>query len=320
MPYVLRRAIEAFVMLFGASIGIFFLIRLLPGDPAQYRAGVDATPQQLQAVRQEMGLDQPIFVQYGKWLGDVLKFNFGKSLVSGIPVRDLVLQRLPDTIELAVAAMLIVVALGGALGLIAGLRAGTWIDKGIGVLNSVLLSVPSFWVSILFVLLFSLTLSWFPSGGQASTGASLGSRLHFLALPAISLALGEVPTIARFLRSGVLDVLHEDFVLLARAKGMPSRIVLFRHLLRNALLPVVTVAGLMIGSLLGGVVVVETVFSWPGLGTLILTSIEQRDYSVVQAALLLVVVIFVVVNFVVDLLYGMIDPRVRVGRDRRALR
>jgi peptide/nickel transport system permease protein len=320
MRYVLRRAVEAFVMLFGASIGIFFLIRLLPGDPAQYRAGVDATPQQLQAVRQEMGLNQPIYVQYGKWAADAVRLNFGKSLVSDIPVRELVLQRLPDTIELALAAMAIVVVLGGVLGLIAGLKAGSWIDKSIGVLNSVLLSVPSFWVSILLVLVFSLTLSWFPSGGQAPVGASLGSRLHFLALPAISLALGEVPTIARFLRSGVLDVLREDFVLLARAKGMPPRIVLFRHLLRNALLPVVTVAGLMIGSLLGGVVIVETVFSWPGLGTLVLTSIEQRDYSVVQSALLLVVVIFVVVNFFVDLVYGVIDPRVRVGRDRRAMR
>ena len=311
--YSARRILQTIPVLFGVSVIIFTMLRLVPGDPAIYVAGPEATPQVLAAVRHRMGLDQPIPVQYGLWLVQALQGDFGRSFVNGIPVTQLVWQRVPATLELALGGMLFTLLIGFPLGILAAIRRDTFWDHLVAAMSATGLGVPVYWLGILMIMLFALSLGWLPPGGRTEFRDGLVPALTSLLLPTFCLGVSHAPILTRFLRSSILDVLHEDYVRTARAKGLPSGPIMRRHVLTNALIPVVTVLGIVFGRLLGGVVITEAVFSWPGMGSMIITAIGNRDYSLVQATILLVVVAFIVINLLVDLVYGWLDPRLRLG-------
>jgi peptide/nickel transport system permease protein len=311
--YAARRMLQTVPVLFGVSVIVFTMLRLVPGDPAIYVAGPEATPQVLAAVRHRMGLDQPVPVQYGLWLFQALQGDFGRSFVNGIPVTQLVWQRVPATLELAAGGMLFTLLLGFPLGILAAVRRDTIWDYLVAAFSATSLGIPVYWLGILMIMLFALGLGWLPPGGRTEFRDGLVPALTSMFLPTFCLGLAHAPILTRFLRSSILDVLHEDYVRTARAKGLPNDPILRRHVLTNALIPVVTVLGIVFGRLLGGVVITEAVFAWPGMGSMIITAIGNRDYSLVQATILLVVVAFIGINLLVDLVYGFLDPRLRLG-------
>ena len=303
--YVLRRLGFSVFVLWGAVTIVFAAIRLAPGDPAQLMLGTDASAQDVAALRQRLGLDQPLPVQYGRYLLDALRLDFGSSLRLDQPALQAVGERLGATGRLALTAMALAVLISFPLGIAAALRPGSIVDGVVSVLSLLGQSVPSFWLGIMFILLFARQLRLLPSGGAETW--------QHLVMPALTLALPLVGVLTRLVRSGLLDVLHEDYIRTARAKGLAPRSVVTRHALLNMLIPVITLIGLQLGHLLGGAVIVETVFAWPGVGRLLVEAITNRDYPLVQAAILLVTSGFILINFLVDLSYGYLDPRVRLG-------
>lgn len=304
--YLIRRLLFSVFVLWGAITIVFLVLRLVPSDPARLILGSDATEQEIAQLRAQMGLDRPLVVQYAGYLTDVAQFDFGESYRYHRGAIALVVERFPLTFQLAVAAMVIALALGVSLGIVAALRVNRLADRLVSVFALLSQSMPSFWIGIVFILVFARQLQVLPSGGHGG--------FDRLILPACTLALPFLAMLIRLTRSGLLDVVHENYIQTARAKGLPERIVIFKHAVRNALIPIVTVAGLEFGQLLGGAVIVETVFSWPGAGRLLIDSISARDYNVVQAAILFIAAGFVLINLVVDILYGYLDPRVRLGR------
>ncbi len=303
--YLLARLVHSVFVLWGALTVVFVVVRAVPGDPAQLMVGSQGTQQDVEALRQRLGLDQPLGVQYVSYLGQVVRLNFGPSLRLDQPAAQAVAERVPATGLLAVTAMLVAVVVSLPLGILAALGHRTPIDRLISVVSLLGQSVPNFWLGIMFILVFARALQWLPSAG-------IGTWQQVV-LPAATLALLLVGLLTRLVRSGLLEVLHDDYVRTARAKGLPPRTVLARHALPNALIPVITVAGLQFGQLLAGAVIVETVFAWPGVGRLLVDAISNRDYPVVQAAILLVTAGFIVVNLLVDLSYAYLDPRIRYG-------
>jgi peptide/nickel transport system permease protein len=314
--FIVRRILQAIPVVFLASVGVFLLLHLLPGDPAMMLAGTDTTPETLEAIRQDLGLNEPLPVQYWIWLQHVLRGDLGKSILSKIPVSQLMMQRAPATLELALAGEILTVLIGIPLGVIAAVKQRTKVDLGITSFISLGLAVPNFWLGILLIILFAVTLGWMPPGGRGDFSRDPLTALKFIALPAITLALPAAMNLSRLTKASVLEVLYEDYVRTARAKGLSARIVTIRHVLRNALIPVLTAVGLEFGRLLGGSIIVESVFAWPGLGTLMLTAIGNRDYVIVQAGLLMLVMIFITVNLLTDLAYGFLDPRIRLAGGR----
>lgn len=312
LAFLIRRFLEAIPVVFLATVVIFLGMRLIPGDPALVLAGQDATPETLAAIRQENGLDKPLPVQYAVWLNNAIHADFGVSFFTHTPVATLLAQRAPATVELGVAAMLLTILLSIPTGVIAAVRNRGPVDWFVSSFNGLAVAVPGFWLGILAILLFSLALGWLPPGGRGDPLRDPGLELKFLLLPAVTLALPGVAAVSRLVKSSMLEVLHDDYVRTARAKGVAEKGVVLTHALRNALVPVVTLLGLQFGRLLGGAVVTESVFSWPGLGRLIRDSISNRDYAVVQATLLLLVVTFIVINLLTDVLYGILDPRIRL--------
>ena len=312
--YILRRLVEAVPTLLLTTVLIFSILHLVPGDPAAVLAGSDAPPEVIEALRREMGLDRSLPVQYVLWLGRVLRGDLGVSYVSKFPVWTLILRRLPATLELTVAGLTVGVLLGMPAGILAAIRRGRLPDLLVASGNALFLSVPNFWIGITLLLAFALALNWLPPSGRVPLLVSPLVALRFLALPALTLGMHIAAVFARFSRTAILEVLSQPFIRTARAKGLRERAVILRHAFRNALLPVLTILGLQAGYLLGGAVVVESVFAWPGLGRLILESIGNRDYTTVQGTLLVFVAMFVLVNLLTDLAYGWADPRVRVGR------
>jgi len=304
--YLVRRILFAVFVLWGAVTIVFLVLRLVPGDPAQLILGSDATQEELAQLREQMGLDRPLVVQYGKYLADVAQLDFGDSYRYHRDAMGLVLDRFPATLQLAAVAMVIGLVLGISLGVVAALRVNRFADRVVSVFALLSQSMPSFWIGIVFILVFARQLHWLASGGQGGFDRMI--------LPGITLALPFVAILIRLTRSGLLDVVHENYIQTARAKGLSERVVIFPHAIRNALIPIVTVAGLEFGKLLGGAVIVETVFAWPGAGRLLIDSISARDYNVVQAAILLIAAGFVLINLIVDVLYGYLDPRIRLGR------
>lgn len=303
--YLTRRLAFSVFVLWGAVTVVFAVLRLVPGDPASLLLGSDATPAEVAALRTQMGLDQPLLLQYGQYLSDVARLDFGLSYRLQQDSMALVLQRLPATFELAVVALSLALLVGLPLGVVAALRAHRIPDRLISVFSLLSQSTPSFWLGIVFILIFARYLKVLPSGGT-------GSPAH-LVLPAVTLALPFLAILVRLTRSGLLEVLGENYLDTARSKGLRERVVVFPHAIRNALIPIITVVGLQFGALLGGTVIIETVFAWPGVGRLLIDSISQRDYGVVQAAVLLIAAVFVGINLVVDVLYGYLDPRVRLA-------
>jgi peptide/nickel transport system permease protein len=309
--YLAERLVQLVAVLFFLSVLVFTIVRLIPGDPAAVMLGTEATPQAIAQIRREMGLDVPIPLQYLKWLQNVLRGNFGTSWVSKKPALELILGALPVTLHLVGAAFLIALVIALPAGIFAALRPRSWLDSGSTTFALVGISMPSFWLGIMLVLLFALYLRWLPPSGYLPFSADPVSAVRATLLPAVTLGVALAAPLTRFLRSGMLDVLALDYVRTARAKGVPERGVIARHALKNALLSVVTVLGLQLGALLGGSIVIEQVFGWPGIGRLSLAAIQQRDYGVVQGVVLFVSTGFVLVNFLVDLVYLWLDPRIR---------
>lgn len=300
--YVLRRLLFALIALFAVSVITFAAVRA-SGDATYLLVGMDASQDDIAAVRAKYGLDKPLLSQYTTYVGHVLRGDFGTSIKYGVPALDLVLSRLPHSIVLALTGFALALLVGVPLGIQAAVRRGTAADYGATAFALVGQAMPGFWVGTMLQLLFAVSLGWLPSGG--------GGTLWHLVLPAVTVSWFSMAAFARLTRNSMLDVLDADFVKFARVKGNTEASVIWRHAFRNAALPLVTFAGLNLGTLLGGAVVVESVFAWPGVGQLMIASIGSRDYPVVQAAVIVTAALFLLVNFVVDLLYGVLDPRIR---------
>jgi ABC-type dipeptide/oligopeptide/nickel transport system permease component len=303
--YIARRLIFSVFVLWGALTVVFLAVRAVPGDPAQMMLGTDATAADVEALREKLGLNRPLVVQYASYMLQTLRLDLGESLRMAQPVVGLVAERLPATGKLALTAILIAVLISFPLGIVAAIRPGGLLDGVVSVVSLLGQSVPGFWLGIMFILIFARSLRLLPSAGDATWA--------HLVLPSVTVALPLVGVLTRLVRSGLLDVLDEDYIRTARAKGLTPHMVMWRHAIRNMLIPVVTVVGLQVGHLLGGAVIIETVFAWPGVGLLLVDAITNRDYPLVQAAILFITAIFVTINFLVDLSYGALDPRIRLG-------
>ena len=314
--YLAERVVQLVVVLFVVSVIVFGLVRLIPGDPATVQLGSEATPQALAALRHDLGLDRPLWVQYGLWVRQVLRGDFGQSWVSKQSPLALIRRFLPATLQLTGLAFAIALLIAFPAGVLAARYPGSWLDRAITGLALLGVSLPSFWLGIMLILAVALRTGWFPPSGYASVWEDPGLALRTTALPAFTLGVGLAAPLSRFLRSGMLDVLSAEYIRTARAKGLGERAVVVRHALKNALLPVVTVLALQIGTLVGGTFVIEQVFAWPGIGRLSLTAIQHRDYAIIQAVVLLVAAAFVLINFAVDVLYVWLDPRIRLEAER----
>lgn len=324
--YLIRRFLQTLLVLCGVLVMTFTLVHLIPGDPAAVILGLDATPIELARLRTNLGLDQPLPIQFVTYAAHVLQGQFGDSIFQHQSVSSLIVDRMPATIELTVAAMLVAISIGVTTGIISATQPYSWFDALSTLLALAGVAMPAFWFGMLAILLFSLRLSWLPSFGRGEgvvqavlilvtsgdAGVLVDSLRHII-LPAVTLGVFSTAVISRLVRSSMLEVLGLDYIRTARAKGLAAPAVLVRHALRNALIPVVTVMGLQVGALLGGAVIAETIFAWPGIGRLLITAINQRDYPLVQALVLLVASTISVVNFFVDILYAWLNPRIGLG-------
>lgn len=308
--YVLRRAAQAVVVLLGVSVIVFGLVHVVPGDPIRTSLGTRFDPETYERLRERAGFDRPLPVQYVGWLGSALTGDLGVSFRSGEPVTATLLERIPATASLALAALVVALLIALPLGVISAVRAGTKSDAAAAVVSQVGISMPDFWMAILLILLFAGVLGWLPSSGYVGLFTDPLGWLRHIALPAVTVGVVSGSVLTRFVRSAVLEALGQDYTRTARSKGLAERVVLTRHVLRNALVPVVTVVGIQLGYLLGGVIVIEVIFAWPGLGDLVLDAVRRRDYPVVQGAVLLLAASFLVVNLLVDVLYAYLDPRI----------
>ena len=314
--YLAQRLLGAIPTLVGVSVLTFLFIRLIPGDAIAARLGTSTAlmPEQLASLRAYFGLDQPLLVQYWTWLSSLLHGDAGYSIRTGRPVLVEITERLPATLELAAAATLIAVAIGIPLGMLSAVRPRSRLDAAARIGGLIGLSLPSFWLGTLIIVVFSLYLRWLPNtGGYVDFVRDPLANLKLLLFPAITLGLGLAAATMRMTRSAMLDVLTADYVRTARAKGLRQGLVLRRHVLKNGLIVVVTLLGVQVGQLFGGAVVVEEIFSVPGVGRMLLAAILQRDYALVQGGVLAIAIMFVTVNIAVDLLYGYLDPRIRLA-------
>jgi ABC-type dipeptide/oligopeptide/nickel transport system permease component len=311
--YILRRLLGLIPVLLGISVVVFFLMKLIPGDVAQALLGLTARPEDVANLREALGLNEPIYVQYLKWLGHVLRGDLGISLQQRTEVLPFVLERFQNTLILTAASTVISLAIGLPAGIVSATRQYSVYDRVSMLLALFANSMPAFWLGLMAILIFSLKLGWFPTGGMWPMVGDHTPQvlLRHLAMPAITLGAASAAITARITRSSMLEVIRQDYVRTARAKGLGERAVLTRHTLKNALLPILTVVSLQFGFLLGGAVLTETVFNWPGVGLALYNAISFRDYPMVQGGVLVVAVAFVLVNLITDLLYAVIDPRIR---------
>lgn len=310
ISYALRRFATALPALLIVATVVFILMRLVPGDPVGLMLGPEATPADIERVRRSLGLEAPLFVQLVRWYARIVQGDFGESLFLKIPVTSAILGRLEPTILLTVMASAFTIAFGIPLGVISAARAGTWIDQFCMITALLGMSMPSFSLGLGLILVFAVALGWLPSGGYAAPSESLAGAARYLLLPTVSLGFMQSAWIARTVRAAVLDTLTEDYVRTARAKGLTGRAVMYRHVLKNAMLPTITVVGLSFAIMLGGSIVIETVFNIPGMGRLIITSVMRRDYPVIQGGLFFIASAYVLINLLVDLTYGLFDPRI----------
>ncbi len=301
--YIIRRLLIMIPVLLGVSLIIFTMVRVIPGDPAIIMAGPHANKEQVDQIRASLGMDRHPVVQYFSFLGDLLQGDLGRSTRTGLPVTREIMARFPNTVVLALTAIILASLVGVLTGIIAGVKQNSVFDHISMMIALFGLSMPVFWLGLMLMLLFSIQLGWLPSVGAESW--------KHLILPAITLGANSTAIIARMTRSSMLEVIRLDYVRTARAKGLTEKMVIWRHALKNALIPVVTVIGLQTGTLLGGAVLTEIVFAWPGIGRLLVEAILSRDYPVVQGVVLLVATLFIMINLIVDLLYSYLDPRIR---------
>ncbi|MEQ9238917.1 ABC transporter permease [Coleofasciculus sp. E2-BRE-01] len=331
--YIIKRLLNLLPVLLGITLLVFLFLHLIPGDPATVLLGERATPEQVEALREQLGLNQPLPLQYLTFINNLLHLDFGTSIISGIPIIDEIRTRFPATFELSLAAMIIAVILGIPAGVLAAVYKNRPADN-LTMIGSLLgVSMPVYWLGLLLIYLFAITLNWFPPSGRISIEAGLNFQpitgfylldailkldinllkdvLSHLILPALTLGTIPLAILARITRSSLLEVLSQDYIRTARAKGIPEHWVILRHGLKNALLPVVTIIGLQFGTLLGGAILTETIFSWPGIGSWIYEGILARDYPIVQGGVVVISIIFVLVNLVVDISYALVDPRIK---------
>lgn len=303
--YVSRRLFEMFLALLGTSVLVFFMIHMIPGDPALLLAGLEAGPEVVEQMRRELGLDQPLHKQYWSFLVGALHGDFGTSIRMGVPVLEEILERLPYTLTIAIGGTILATLFGITTGVIAAVNHNRFGDGLVMVIALLAASTPSYWLGLMLMLVFSLSLGWLPSIG-------VRTPVHFV-LPIVTLAGQSAGIISRMTRSAMLDVLGQDYIRAARARGQRESVVILRHALKNALIPVLSIVGLRFGNLLAGTVLVESVFAIPGVGRLLVDAVLWRDYPMIQGTMLFVAGVFVVVNTATDLLYGVVDPRIRVG-------
>ena len=329
--YIARRILQLIPVLFGVSLVVFFMVRAIPGDPAQILLGQQATPERVAQVREQLGLNQPVPIQYLLFLKGAVTGNLGDSITLGQPVTSVLIDRLPATAELALAALIFAVGIGIPVGVIAAVRQYSWIDRLTSVIALTGVSMPIFWLALVLVVIFTVNLGWLPFPGRLSNGVSIikitgmvipdslltlnfagfWDGLKHLILPAVALGTIPLAVVTRMTRSSMLEVMSEDYIRTANAKGVLPRRVIFRHALRNAMLPTVTVIGLQFGLLMSGAVLTETIFGWGGIGQIALESIYRRDYAMIQGVVLYGATFFVLVNLLVDILYALLDPRIR---------
>lgn len=324
LQYTLRRLLALVVILLGVSIIVFLLVHLAPGDPVLMMLGEDATPEEVARIRALMGFDEKLHVQYLRWLGKAVQGDLGVSIRQRIPVVELISDRMGATLELAAAAIVLAVAVGIPLGVFSAVHRGKWVDFGAMIIALIGVSMPNFWIGLILLSKIALQVDWLPLFGRGpavtealtalfgkGNAVPLWDSIRSLLLPAAALGASIMALITRLTRSSVLEVLRLDYVRTARAKGLGERTIVYRHALRNALMPVVTVIGVQFGALLGGAITTEVVFAWPGVGRLIVNSISQRDFPIIQGGVLMLAVIFALVNLLVDLSYGFLNPRIR---------
>ncbi len=300
--YIVRRLLLTIPVVLGVSIIVFSVIRLLPGDPARAIAGVNATPEFIEQVRVAYALDRPLPVQYGLFMGGFVRGDLGQSIFSGRPVATEIRERFPRTMLLATVSLVLATLIGVSAGIVSATRRNSLFDNASMIVALIGVAAPVFWMALMLQLLFAVQLRWLPATG-------IGSIRHLI-LPSITLGMASAALLARITRSSMLDVLRQDFITTARAKGLAEQVVTYKHALKNALIPVVTVLGLQFGILLGGAVLTETVFAWPGVGRLLVDAILRRDYPVVQGTVMLLALLFVMINLVVDIIYAFLDPRI----------
>jgi peptide/nickel transport system permease protein len=295
------------------SVLVFLLTRLAAGDPMAMLLGDQASLQDIAQARQRYGLDEPLWTQFLLWLGQVLQGNLGQSIFLQMPVTQVLLDRVEPTAWLALMSVGLAMLIGVPCGIVSAVWRGRWIDQCVSTLAMLGASMPSFWMGLLVIQLLAVGAGWFPVSGYGEPGASWLTRIHHLMLPALVLGTLNSALIIRFTRASMLDILSEDYIRTARSKGLPETVVVFKHALRNALVPILTVLGLTLALMIGGAVVTETVFNLPGLGNLVVRAVLRRDYPVIQGALLVIAAVYVIINFVIDVLYVWVDPRVRHG-------
>lgn len=324
LKYIIRRILQLIPVIVGISILVFMLVHLAPGDPIRLLLGEEATPEDYARLNRIYGFDRPLPVQYFSWASNAVRGDFGESIRQGVPVTGLIASRLPATMELAFFSVLFAVMFGVPLGVLAAIKRGSAIDLSSMVLALVGVSMPGFWLGLVLLSYIALNVGWLPMFGRGGSvfyglgrlfttfsAADLFDGFRYILLPALSIGTAMMAIITRLTRSSLLEVLGKDYIRTARAKGLGQRVVVFKHGLRNALLPVVTIVGIQFGVMLGGAVITETVFAWPGVGRLIVNAISQRDFPIIQAGVLMLAVIFTMVNLTVDLSYALLNPRIR---------
>ncbi|HEX3723294.1 MAG TPA: ABC transporter permease [Nitrolancea sp.] len=311
--YIIRRLIYALFIIWGCATIVFFLLRLVPGDPVSVMLGREYTPQAAAQMRKNLGLDQPIYVQYVKWMGNVLHGNLGKSIDTKESVSGQIAEAFPKTLSITILAFIFGVVVAVPMGMLAALRRNSIFDYLASGITLIGISLPTFWFGIVFILIFAVQFRWLPSVGYVSPRDGVWPWFEHLILPAFAAGVGEAAILVRFVRAGLLEVLGSDYVRTARAKGLRETRVILNHAMRNSMIPVVTIAGLSLAGLLGGLVITETVFAISGIGRLLTTAIFAKDYPIVQGVILLITLFFVLANLAVDILYTFLDPRIRYG-------
>jgi peptide/nickel transport system permease protein len=311
LKFILQRLLAMVPLLLIVSLLVFSLVLLIPGDPAYQLAGEDASPEEVAKIREAMGLNDPVLVRYGRWIGGVLQGDLGTSLFSDQPVLDVILERLPVTLSLAVAAILIALAIAIPAGIVAGTRPGRLGDRVVTVGSSIGLAVPNFWLGLMLVLLLAIREPWFPATGYVPLSEGLFDWWAHIALPAFTLGLSAAAILTRQLRGAMVDVMHQDYVRTARAKGLGEAVVTVKHAFKNAAIPMVTILGVQANSLLGGTIIVEQIFGMQGIGQLAVASVFTRDLPMIQGVVIMAVLVAVLVNLLVDISYGYFNPKVR---------
>lgn len=314
LKFIIRRLLQAIPTLLGISIVVFLMVHLAPGDPVLIMLGSQEqaiTPERIEELREEWGFNDPLYVQYWRWLKNALRGDLGKSIYTGQDVFKTIVERIPATLLLTISSMIVAIAISLPVGIISAVRQYSAWDY-IGMVGALLgVSMPAFWLALLSMYMFSLKLGWLPATGMGHFSQGLGTVIKHLILPSFTLGFGMAAMTTRLTRSSMLEVFRQDYIRTAKAKGLSEKVVIYRHALKNALIPIVTVIGTQFGSLLGGAVVTETIFAWPGMGRQAIASIQRRDLPMIQGNVLLMCLIFVLVNLIVDISYTWLDPRIR---------